>query len=477
VDDDCDGSVDEDYLAPATSCGVGACREAGALECSSGSLADSCEPGAPAGSDVTCDGVDDDCDGLVDEDYAAQSCATGQSGVCAAGTTTCQGGAELCQQVTLAAQADAVCDGLDDDCDGFVDEDYVSLPTVCGTGACGAVGITACMAGEQVDSCEPGLPAGSDATCDGVDDDCDGSTDEDYVATATSCGVGVCGATGLFECLSGALVDSCQPDTPAPNDTICNGLDDDCDGVVDEDYASQSCTSGEPGICAAGATRCEAGSERCEADRLPETEICFDGLDNDCDGTSDYPDDADCPLLTLSRAVSAEEDDAEERVSSGGSVRLKGADLYLTEEGDTLQVVGLRFRGIDVPRGATVLGARIQFASDETASVPTSLIFEGEASDDAASFAKVQGDVSSRPRTDAAIGWEPAPWMSGAAGPDQRTPELAEIVQEIVDRPGWTPGNSMVFVISGSGHRTAHAYHGVPERAPRLDLEYVVGAP
>jgi hypothetical protein len=82
--------------------------------------------------------------------------------------------------------------------------------------------------------------------------------------------------------------------------------------------------------------------------------------------------------------------------------------------------VGLRFQGIDVPRGATVLGARIQFASDETASVPTSLIFEGEASDDAASFAKVQGDVSSRPRTDAAVGWEPAPWMSGAAGPDQR---------------------------------------------------------
>jgi hypothetical protein len=477
LDDDCDGSADEDYLASATSCGVGTCGAAGLLECVSGSLVDSCEAGAPAASDAICDGLDDDCDGLVDEDYAAQSCVTGQPGVCGAGATVCQSGAELCEQVARATQTDAICNGLDDDCDGAADEDYVSWPTACGVGACEALGATACIAGEEVDTCESGLPASADSACDGVDDDCDGSIDEDYVPSATSCGVGVCGTTGWLECLSGALIDSCQPGAPAPDDAVCNGLDDDCDGAVDEEYAPESCGSGASGICATGTTRCESGSELCEADRLPEAEICFDGLDNDCDGTSDYPDDADCSLVSLSLAVSKEEDDAEERVSSGGSVRLKGADLYLTEDGDSLQVVGLRFRGLDVPRGARVLSAHIQFASDETSNAPTSLILEGEASDDAVPFTKVEGDVTSRPRTDAAVGWEPPPWMSGASGPDQRTPQLAEIVQEIVARPGWTPGSSMVFLISGSGHRTAHAYHGVPERAPRLELEYVIQAP
>jgi hypothetical protein len=329
-----------------------------------------------------------------------------------------------------------------------------------------------------LDSCEAGSPlALDDATCDGIDDDCDGLTDEDYVAPATSCGVGACGATGALECVAGAQVDSCEPGAPAAADSVCNGLDDDCDGLVDEDYGSRSCETGDPGICSEGRSRCESGAEVCDADRLPQTEVCDDGLDNDCDGASDFPADASCVLISRSLPVVADEDDAEERITSGGSVRLKSADLYLTEEGGSVQVVGLRFRDLDVPRDARIVGARVQFASDETSSQPTSLIVEGEAADDAAPFSKMDRDVTSRERTSAAVAWEPPPWMAGAAGPDERTPELTPILQEIVDRPGWAPGHAIVLMISGSGHRTAHSYHGALERAPRLELEYVTSAP
>ena len=77
---------------------------------------------------------------------------------------------------------------------------------------------------------------------------------------------------------------------------------------------------------------------------------------------------------------------------------------------------------------------------------------EGEASDDADAFEKVDGDVTSRPRTSQSIPWEPAPWTRrGASGADQRTPELAALVQEIGDRPGWSSGNALSLRISGPG--------------------------
>ena len=290
VDDDCDGVADEGYVSISTACGTGACASAGSTSCVSGSVVDSCEAGAPAANDATCNGIDDDCNGAVDEDFASAATSCGVGACAASGATSCVSGAvvDSCEAGAPAA-IDASCNGIDDDCNGAVDEDFVSSPTSCGVGGCAASGATSCVSGTVLDSCTAGTPAVNDATCDGVDDDCNGAIDEDFASTSTSCGVGVCAASGATSCVSGAVVDSCEAGTPAANDASCNGLDDDCNGAVDEDFVSSATSCGVGGCAASGATSCVSGSvvDSCEAGTPSGTDDDCDGLDDDCDGSAD----------------------------------------------------------------------------------------------------------------------------------------------------------------------------------------------
>ena len=98
-------------------------------------------------------------------------------------------------------------------------------------------------------------------------------------------------------------------------------------------------------------------------------------------------------------------DDVEQRLS--GSMSLSSSDLELVNDGSTAQKTGLRFTGIDIPRGATVTRAYIQFQADETGSTPTALLISGLDSDDAAPFAKTANNLSSRQTTDAVASWNP----------------------------------------------------------------------
>jgi hypothetical protein len=178
--------------------------------------------------------------------------------------------------------------------------------------------------------------------------------------------------------------------------------------------------------------------------------------------------------VTLEKRVSSANDDAEELES--GSVSLSSSDLELVFDRGNNQVVGIRFSDLDIPDGAQIERAYIQFDVDETNTVATFLTIQGEASDSAETFSSSHFNVSSRTPTSAFVYWEPPAWNTvHAQGPAQQTPDLSAIVQEIVERPGWNPGNALVFTITGSGERTAESYNGTAAAAPLLHVEYSTG--
>jgi hypothetical protein len=135
-----------------------------------------------------------------------------------------------------------------------------------------------CAGGAPVDSCVPGPPAPSDPTCDRVDDDCDGRPDDDYLPPPTTCGVGTCaGNSGNLIWRLGALVDTCNP-VAGSDPELCDGLDNDCDGSTDEGdpEGGRDCGAGDPGQCAAMATRCSGGLVVCEPRTGAPPEVAAD---------------------------------------------------------------------------------------------------------------------------------------------------------------------------------------------------------
>jgi hypothetical protein len=298
VDNDCDGLTDEDYASAPTVCGAGMCTAAGELACVNGVEIDTCQPGTPASSDAMCDNVDDDCDGETDQGFVANATTCGKGACVRTGTTKCVDGVpgDTCVPGT-PAPADETCDNVDDDCDGQTDQGFVVFVTTCGKGACARTGTTECLDGVPDDTCVPGAPASSDATCDNVDDDCDGQTDQSFVATLTICGTGACARTGSTACAGGVLGDTCVPGASASSDATCDNVDDDCDGQTDEDYvAVTSCFM--QGDCATGnvASSCVDGVEIACATGIPSEDDDCDGMDDDCDGLFDeaYEPDTSC---------------------------------------------------------------------------------------------------------------------------------------------------------------------------------------
>jgi hypothetical protein len=290
IDNDCDVLIDEE-LGEVT-CGLGACQVT-APACVAGKPGP-CVPLAPAPTEA-CEGTDDDCDGAVDEDCAClngdtQSCYSGPMGTqgmgtCAGGTQTCQGGAwGPCEgETTPAAEA---CDGLDSDCDGQVDDGDPGGGAACMTGAPGvcAAGTTACVAGQVV--CNQTAVASPEA-CDGLDNNCNGQVDDGDPGGGIACMTGLPGvcAAGVTACQGGSVTCS---QTTAVSAEACDNLDNNCNGQADEGNpgGGVACTTGLQGACSAGTTACVSGAVACNQNTAASAEAC-DNVDNNCNGQTD----------------------------------------------------------------------------------------------------------------------------------------------------------------------------------------------
>jgi hypothetical protein len=168
------------------------------------------------------------------------------------------------------------------------------------------------------------------------------------------------------------------------------------------------------------------------------------------------------------------DDDAEEHIASGTVTRFS-SDLEMVEDGSPV-VIGLRFVGVPIPQDATITAAHVQFQVDEATSGATSLLIQGHAVDNAPPIVSSAFNISSRSRTSAMVAWNPPTWGSvGAAGADQRTTDLSTVIQEIVSREGWSPDNSLMLIITGTGERVAEAWDGGdPSVAPLLHVQYTI---
>jgi hypothetical protein len=170
-----------------------------------------------------------------------------------------------------------------------------------------------------------------------------------------------------------------------------------------------------------------------------------DAVDNYCSGVS---------TVNILATDHGEED------NSDGSMYLSSSDLELVNDGSTHQTVGIYFPGVNITQGATISNAYIQFQTDEVSTGSVTFTIKGQDVDNASTFGSNDYNISSRTTTSASVTWSPADWNTvGQTGTNQRTVDISSIIQEIVNRGGWSSGNGMVIIITGpdnsSNYRTA----------------------
>ncbi len=286
------------------------------------------DPEQHPGKQELCNGRDDDCDGEIDEDFKdrenrisgkipgilGEGCfsftnSKGWKNACS-GTWVCSkdGLNVTCSSGVYPGELKEICGNhIDDDCDGDWDENYPGDECVkepppgkfcrngdnrpCGpgnrTGIC-RQGYSVCVNGTWGECKNAVYPR--EEVCNGKDDDCDGVVDNIGGGESVE-------ETGCA-CYNGAGASS----------EVCNEIDDDCNGKIDDGISC--CSSGDTrycgtdvGVCRKGVQRCVEGRwSECKGGIEPVKEICYDKLDNDCDGQADEEDECN-PSITCSNGM------------------------------------------------------------------------------------------------------------------------------------------------------------------------------
>lgn len=335
--------------------------------------------------------------------------------------------------------------------------------------------------------------------CSGTPQDCEGTLngtalpgtpcDDQDPATVNDAWTTDCQCAGQVLDCNGVPGGTALPGTP------CN----DGDPFTQNDQWDAACTcSGVPVDCtgmpngtALPGTPCDDGLATTGSDTWDSNCNCV-GLTIDCNGvpgggavvdlcgvcggSNDCIDETICvPLGTSSNP------DVEMSWNGNMYPNVGGLDLVFDSEpipwrGE--QLIGLRFEGVEVPHGAQIVSARLQFTSASAVNVdPCILQIAAENIDNAPPMGWLPNELAQRPLT-SAVTWSPPQWTQpNLAGPDQRSSELAAVVQQVVDRPGWQANNAMLLVISGTGGRTAWSWDQDPSKSAVLCISYAIPLP
>ncbi len=171
-----------------------------------------------------------------------------------------------------------------------------------------------------------------------------------------------------------------------------------------------------------------------------------------------------CVNSELVYQVANGSDDAEEKL--GENANLSSNALQLIRQGGSNQEVGMRFAGVQLPQGAMVQEAYLEFTANDSDSGGTNLSIFGDDVGDSPTFGETTDKVRSRTKTSAVTNWNGVPaWTENLI---YRTPDISAVVQEILNRGDWGSGNAMSFIITGNGTREAESHNGSPADAPRL---------